>query len=120
MLNNSIKQRLKILEQIVKQNEPYKPRLHYYFETAPNEHIYKIPKRDLDYFENIKDADKLEFNNEQECKDFLDTNADKIKLSSGYTENDVHKAKILLIRVVDNSHLERFMYECNRQDFKGG
>lgn len=114
MIKDSIKQRLKTIEQAIKQNEPLKPHLNYYFMTEPNKDVYKIRDTDLELFKEIKDADKLEFRTEQECREFLNDNADKIKLYTGYTEEDIYKANIQMLKIVDNSHLERFMYECNR------
>lgn len=119
MIQDSIKQRLKTIEQVIKLHEPLKPHLNYYFQTDPNQEIYKIPTKDLEYFSDIKDADKLEFKTEQECREFLNDNADKIKLLNGYTEQDVYKANIQMLKIVDNSHLESVLYECNRQDIKG-
>lgn len=117
MFSNSIKQRLKILEMLYDKTGNNIPNPIINFETEPNGDVYKISKSDLQYFKNIKDADKLEFK-EQECQEWIDSNIDAIDLPSYYNSNQ--KIYAFLVKIVDNSHLEHFMYECNRQDSKGG
>ena len=120
MIKDSIKQRLKTIEQAIKQNEPLKPHLNYYFQTDPNQDIYKISDfaNNKDYFKNIKDYDKLTFKTEQECQEWIDSNIDAIDLPSYYTNK--HKIQAILLKIVDNSHLEKFLYQYNKQDSKGG
>ena len=117
MFNNSIKQRLKVLEILNNKDKQHHLRPIILFITEPNKDIFKLDMQlhnNKDYFINIKDADKLEFKTEQECKEWLDTNRDLINLPNDYTDNDRLKMRPMLIKIVDNSHLERFMYECNR------
>jgi hypothetical protein len=110
MFSNSIKQRLKILEMLSNKQYNSIPNPIVFFTTEPNQDIYKIRDTDLQYFKNIKDADKLEFRTEQECQEWLNDIADLLDVKIHYQ----------MLKIVDNSHLEHFMYECNRQDSKGG
>lgn len=114
MFSNNIKQRLKILE--ILSNKDSKSAINpiIYFDTEPNQEIYKISDADLKYCKNIKDADKLTFTNEQECQEWIDNNIELIDLPSFY-ESKRSKLKAFLINIVDNSYLEQFMY-----DNKGG
>ena len=117
MYSLNIKQRLKGLESIKDKDKMYYPTPNILFITEPNKDTFKLDMQlhnNKDYFINIKDADKLEFKTEQECKEWLDTNRDLINLPNDYTDNDRLKMRPMLIKIVDNSHLERFMYECNR------
>lgn len=126
LLSNSIKQRLKILETLQeKSNRQYLLVPNIKFMTEPNGDVFKIVPNDtyklnnMEMFKNIKDVDKLEFKTEQECQEWIDANKDLIDLPEFY--NDKYKNKIFAqcIKVVDNSYLEHFMYEYNRQS-KGG
>ena len=117
MYSLNIKQRLKVLESIKDKDKMYYPRPNILFITEPNKDKFKLDMQlhnDKDYFINIKDADKLEFNNEQECKEWLDANRDLINLPSFYTERDRQQMHTQLIKIVDNSHLEHVLYDANR------
>lgn len=113
---SNIKQRLLALEKLSKQDGKYMLNPIIYFETQPNGDIYKIRDSDLRYCKNIKNADKLEFKNEQECKEWLDNNIDLLDIPSIYdsARNKV-RFHYQMLKIVDNSHLERVLYECNRQ-----
>lgn len=120
MFSNGIKQRLKILEMLSDKNSNNIPNPIIYFDTEPNQDIYKISDfaNNKDYFKNIKDYDKLTFKTEQECQEWIDSNIDAIDLPSYYTNK--HKIQAILLKIVDNSHLEKFLYQYNKQDSKGG
>ena len=118
MFSNSIKQRLKILEMLTDKESINLPIPYIFFFTEPNGDTFKIRDTDLKYCKNIKDADKLEFKTEQECQEWIDSNIDLIELPSFY-DSKKDKLKAINIKVVDNSHLDQFMYEYNRQS-KGG
>lgn len=114
MFSNGIKQRLKMLEMLYNKTGNYIPNPIIYFDTEPNQDIYKISdlNNNKDYFKNIKDFDKLTFKNEQECQEWIDSNIDLIELPSYY--NSKHKLKAFLLKIVDNSHLEKVMYDANK------
>lgn len=113
---SNIKQRLLALEKLSKQDGKYMLNPIIYFETQPNGDIYKIRDSDLEYCKNIKNADKLEFKNEQECKEWLDNNIDLLDIPSIYdsARNKV-RFHYQMLKIVDNSHLEKVLYEYNRQ-----
>lgn len=114
MFSNSIKQRLKMLEMLYNKTGNYIPNPIIYFDTEPNQDIYKISdlNNNKDYFKNIKDFDKLTFKNEQECQEWIDSNIDLIELPCYY--NSKHKLKAFLLKIVDNSHLAKVMYDANK------
>lgn len=107
MISDSIKQRLKQLEQIINNNTSNTQPI-FIFTKDVGEQGYKIQDKDLHYFKDIKDSDKVRFNDMQDVKNFYIDNADILELSN------INKPPTLLVDIVDNSHLERVLYDANK------
>ena len=73
--------------------------------------VEQIKEIKRNYYKKYRDANKDKINEYQ--RQYRANNKDKVKEYNIYPKKDINPQ---IIEVVDNSHLERFMYECNRQD----